>query len=81
MMKLAFGRAAVFVIVCAASNASAQIPAPASQPTIGGTLDSWISNAEQHVVPAADALPEDEYGFAPQPPSACSAMFAPSLNR
>jgi uncharacterized damage-inducible protein DinB len=28
-------------------------------------LDEWISNAEREIVPAAEAMPEDKYSFAP----------------
>src|SRR6185437_12386179 len=45
--------------------ASAQAKRPLPQQTIAETLDSWIANTEEHVVPAADALPEDKYSFAP----------------
>ena len=30
-------------------------------------LDSWIRNTEQHIVPAAEAMPEGTYDFAPSP--------------
>lgn len=43
----------------------AQTKQPSRQRTIAETLDSWITNAEMHVVPAADALPADKYRFAP----------------
>jgi hypothetical protein len=28
-------------------------------------LDDWVSNTEQLVIPAADAMPEDKYSYAP----------------
>jgi hypothetical protein len=33
--------------------------------TVGGALDFWISNAENEVVSAADAMPDSKYSFAP----------------
>ena len=32
---------------------------------VGKELDAWVSKTEQHLVPAADAMPEEKYGFAP----------------
>jgi len=49
----------------AAAPLFAQAPRPSAQHTIAETMDSWITNTENHVVPAADALPADKYGFAP----------------
>lgn len=40
---------------------------PMPQGTIAETLDSWITNTEQHVVQLADAMPADRYGFSPPP--------------
>jgi hypothetical protein len=33
--------------------------------TVTGVLDATVSNMEHEFVPAADAMPEDKYGFAP----------------
>jgi len=41
----------------------AQTGAPAR--TAGQVLDAWVTNTEQQVVPAADAMPEEKYSFAP----------------
>jgi hypothetical protein len=35
--------------------------------TVGQSLDFWISNTEEQVVGAADAMPEEKYSFAPAP--------------
>lgn len=35
------------------------------QRTIAETVDSWISNVESEVVPAAEAMPADRFAFAP----------------
>ena len=42
-----------------------QASQPLLQRNIAETLNSWIMTEEQHVVPAADAMPEDRYSFAP----------------
>jgi hypothetical protein len=33
--------------------------------SVGKELDVWVSKTEQELVPAADAMPEEKYGFAP----------------
>ena len=33
--------------------------------SVGKELDVWVSKTEEHLVPAADAMPEEKYGFAP----------------
>jgi len=33
--------------------------------SVGKELDVWVSNIEKELVPAADAMPEDKYVFAP----------------
>jgi hypothetical protein len=38
---------------------------PATQLTPGQVIDAWISNTESHLVPVAEAMPEDKYSFAP----------------
>ena len=38
---------------------------PAEHRSVGEELDAWISKTEEHLVPAADAMPEEKYGFAP----------------
>jgi len=47
----------------AASNAQAQ--APPEHRTISQVLDFWVTETEQLVVPAAEAMPEAKYSFAP----------------
>jgi uncharacterized damage-inducible protein DinB len=58
----------VLVAVCATAQTSdpPKPQAPAGQKrTIGGTLDRALSSAEKEFVDAAEAMPEDKYGFAP----------------
>jgi len=38
---------------------------PIAQLTTSQVIDSWITNTETHVVPVADAMPENKYAFAP----------------
>ncbi len=38
---------------------------PETKPTFASVLDHQLSNTEKTVVPAAEAMPEDKYGFAP----------------
>jgi hypothetical protein len=38
---------------------------PAEQKTVSQVLDGTVSNIEGEFVPAAEAMPEDKYGFAP----------------
>lgn len=59
-LRLTFG-----VALAAAPAASAQGKQPMPQRTVAETIDSWIANTEAHAVPAADALPENKYSFAP----------------
>src|SRR5216684_5081312 len=54
---------AVLLAVCGAARAQAG-KAPALD-SVRETLDSWITNAEKHVVPVAEVMPEDKYSFAP----------------
>ena len=45
-------------------NAPAQAR-PVAHFTISQALDWWVSNTEQHLVPVAEAMPEEKYSFAP----------------
>jgi len=56
---------AVLVLLACSRSALAQPGKPPQQDTITEALDSWIVNAEKHVVPVAEAMPEDKYSFAP----------------
>src|SRR5579859_7844239 len=48
------------------SAAQPAAPPPAvSQPTIAQVLDRQLSNLEKDFVPAAEAMPEDKFNFAP----------------
>src|SRR5450631_3513716 len=45
--------------------ALAQAAKPAEPRTVGQVLDSSVTNVEKEFVPAADAMPEDKFSFAP----------------
>jgi uncharacterized damage-inducible protein DinB len=56
----------VYVILLA-SNAilMAQSSGQPERRSVGKELDVWVSKTEEHLVPAANAMPEENYGFAP----------------
>jgi hypothetical protein len=56
---------ALIVLLACSNAAQSQAGEPLQQRSIAEALDSWITVTEQHVVPAADAMPGDKYGFAP----------------
>jgi uncharacterized damage-inducible protein DinB len=43
----------------------AQVATPAEPRTVSQVVDFWVTETEQLVVPAADAMPEAKYSFAP----------------
>ena len=55
-----------FALVLASSHlVLAQTDRAAPYRPAGKVLDDWVTNTEQLVVPAADAMPEDKYSYAP----------------
>jgi DinB family protein len=44
---------------------AAELGVPAGQPAGATVLDVWVTRVEELVVPAADAMPEERYGFVP----------------
>ncbi len=38
---------------------------PAQPRTVSQVIDSWVTDSERLLVPAAEAMPEDKYSFAP----------------
>ena len=63
-MKLMKLMCATLLLACG-SVAFAQSDKPAEQRSAAQVLDIWVTNTETHLVPLADALPEDKYSFAP----------------
>lgn len=55
---------AVFSLLSAVA-AMAQVAKPATPRTVSQVMDFWVTNTEQLLVPAADAMPESKYSFAP----------------
>ncbi len=62
ILILAMGSAGTTV----AANAQAATPAkPDQKPTFAMVLDRSLTNVEKEVVPAAEAMPDDKFNFAP----------------
>lgn len=57
---------AVAALATFAAVAVPQMNQPQANRSVGEELDIWVSNVENEIVPAADAMPDAEYGFAPQ---------------
>ena len=55
----------VFLSLACCSFVMAQAAKPAEPRTTGEVLDHYIANVEGEFVPAAEAMPEDKYSFAP----------------
>jgi hypothetical protein len=58
---------AVLLVLVLSKSATAQkqAPVPAQSRTVSQVLEFWISETERLVVPAAEAMPESSYSFAP----------------
>ena len=56
----------MFVLFLASSVVlTAQSTRPIQDRSVGKELDVWVSKIEEQVVPTADAMPEEKYGFVP----------------
>jgi hypothetical protein len=55
---------AAVLLLCTVSTI-AQVAKPAEPRTVSQVVDFWVTNTEQLIVPAADAMPESKYSFAP----------------
>lgn len=53
------------VLFLSTANVVAQLSKPAEPHTVSQVVDFWVTNTEQLVVPAANAMPEAKYSFAP----------------
>ncbi|HEX7253493.1 MAG TPA: DinB family protein [Thermoanaerobaculia bacterium] len=53
------------ILMACAGLALAQGDAPGVRPTVSQLEDRFVGAAEREVVPAADAMPEEKYSFAP----------------
>jgi len=66
MRKRKYIFATLLVLVSSKSaTAQKQAPVPAQNQTVSQVLEFWISETERLVVPAAEAMPELSYSFAP----------------
>jgi uncharacterized damage-inducible protein DinB len=54
----------LLLVICTGIT-QAQNDKPAPHRTTSQVLDIWVTDTETHLVPLADALPEDKYSFAP----------------
>jgi hypothetical protein len=57
-------RATLLILILATSTA-AQKQVPEQPKTVSQVLEFWISDTERLIVPAAEAMPEAKYSFAP----------------
>jgi uncharacterized damage-inducible protein DinB len=64
MKKMKWLFASLFLLACC-GIASAQAAKPTETRTVSTVLDHSVGNVEGEFVPAADAMPEDKYSFAP----------------
>ena len=53
------------VLLLFTTSVGAQVATPAQPRTVSQVVDFWVTNTEQLIVPAADAMPESKYSFAP----------------
>jgi uncharacterized damage-inducible protein DinB len=65
MTKLKVTCLAVCLLAIAAVSAAQDNKAKTEHRTVTQVLDASITNMEHEFVPAADAMPEDKFGFAP----------------
>ena len=56
---------AVVTLLLSAPNVIGQVAKPAEPRTVSQVVDFWVTKTEQLLVPAADAMPEAKYSFAP----------------
>src|ERR1700687_3193390 len=54
-----------FLLAVCSGITQAQTEKPAPPRTTNQVLDIWVTNTETHLVPLAEALPEEKYSFAP----------------
>jgi hypothetical protein len=64
-MKSPHGLLALSLLLVASGTANAQYHKPTPIHTVSQALDFWITNTQDRVVSAADAMPAERYSFAP----------------
>jgi hypothetical protein len=55
----------IALFLLSATSAMAQMAPPTQAHTVSQVIDFWVSNTEQLIVPAADAMPAAKFSFAP----------------
>src|SRR4029077_13750187 len=58
-------RMVAVILLPSATSVIAQVATPAQPRTVSQVVDFWVTNTEQLIVPAADAMPEARFSFAP----------------
>jgi hypothetical protein len=58
-------RMVAVIMLLPTTSLVAQVATPTEPRTVSQVVDFWVTNTEQLVVPAADAMPEAKYSFAP----------------
>ena len=58
-------RIVTVILLLSTASLIAQQAQPAEPHTVSQVADFWVTNTEHLVVPAADAMPESKYSFAP----------------
>jgi DinB superfamily len=58
-------RRLAIVLLLPTANLIAQVAKPAEPHNVSQVVDFWVTNTEQLLMPAADAMPEAKYSFAP----------------
>lgn len=58
-------RAIAAGLLLSATSVFAQAARPAEPHTVSQVMDFWVTNTEELVVPAAEAMPESKYSFTP----------------
>ena len=64
-MKTILASIGFILAVSGTAAVGQQMPKPEAPRTITQVLDRAMTNVEEEFVPAADAMPEDKYGYAP----------------
>ncbi len=62
----AFALVGLFAAAASSFGQTAKSGAPEAPATVASTVDRGITNVEKEVVEAAEAMPEDRYGFSPE---------------
>lgn len=64
-MKIVMSFICTCLLTCCTAALGQQLPKPEPPRTVTQVLDRAVTNVEKEFVPAADAMPEDKYEYAP----------------